>query len=164
MVEIMVGDISRLDLAVDGIVNAANAGLIPGGGVDGAINRAAGPELGKVMAQFGGTPTGTAVLTPGYQLNAKYVIHAVGPRYVDGEHGEEQKLVAAYEAVFALAHQYQLTSLAIPVLSSGIYRYPKKEAARVLLDVATRTENQDITVYIVVYEASWLSIFEELRS
>lgn len=84
MIEVKLGDISRLANRVDAIVNAANTALIPGGGVDGALNQAAGPKLKQAMAKIGGTPTGTAVITPAFDLPAKYVIHAVGPRYIDG--------------------------------------------------------------------------------
>ncbi len=162
MVEVILGDITKLAFHVDVIVNAANAHLVPGGGVDGAINRAAGPELGKAMRQFGGTPTGTAVITPAYNLNADYVIHAVGPRYRDGKHGEEELLYSAYEAVFALAHQHGLQSLATPIISAGVYHYPKAEAARILYEVATREENEDVQVTIVAFNEGWLPIFEEL--
>lgn len=163
MINLILGDITKLDFPVDAIVNAANAQLIPGGGVDGAINRAAGPELGKAMAQIGGTPTGTAVITPAYKLNAEYVIHTVGPVYRDGQQGEEAQLYAAYEAVFALAHKYKLHSLAIPVVSAGVYHYPKEKAARILYEVASRKENADFQIDIVVIRESWLPIFEKLR-
>ena len=105
MIEVKLGDISRLANRVDAIVNAANTALIPGGGVDGALNQAAGPQLKQAMAKIGGTPTGTAVITPAFDLPAKYVIHAVGPRYIDGQHEEETLLYSAYEAVFQLARE-----------------------------------------------------------
>ncbi|MGM0214213.1 macro domain-containing protein [Enterococcus sp. AZ109] len=163
MVEVILGDITKLAFHVDAIVNAANAQLIPGGGVDGAINRAAGPELGKAMAKFGGTPTGTAVITPAYNLNAEYVIHTVGPIYRDGKHGEEALLYSAYESVFALAHQQKIQSLATPIVSAGVYHYPKAEAAKILYEVATREENQAIQVTIVAFNENWLPIFAELE-
>lgn len=163
MINIILGDITKLAFHVDAIVNAANAQLIPGGGVDGAINRAAGPELGKAMAQIGGTPTGTAVITPAYKLNAEYVIHTVGPIYRDGKHGEEAQLYAAYEAVFALAHEKGIHSLATPIISAGVYHYPKEEAARILYEVASRKKNEDLQVNIVVIRESWLPIFEKLK-
>lgn len=163
MIQVILGDITKLDFPVDAIVNAANAQLIPGGGVDGAINRAAGPELGKAMARIGGTPTGTAVITPAYKLNAEYVIHAVGPIYRDGQQGEEAQLYSAYEAVFALAHAHDIQSLAIPIISAGVYHYPKEEAARILYEVASRKENEKLQVTIVVIRESWLPIFETLK-
>ena len=128
MIEVLLGDIAHLAFKVDAIVNAANAALIPGGGVDGALNRAAGPELKKAMAAIGGTPTGTAVITPAFDLSADYVIHAVGPRYRDGKHGEAALLQSAYEAVFQLAKEYGIKTLAIPVLSAGIYGRSKRES------------------------------------
>lgn len=163
MVQVVLGDIAHLAFSVDGIVNAANAALIPGGGVDGALNHSAGPKLKQAMANIGGTPTGTAVITPAFDLAATYVIHAVGPRYVDGSHGEKEQLIAAYEAVFRLAHAYHLSSLAVPILSAGIYQYPMEEAAQVLYDVATRIENQDIATTIVVFESFWLEVFKKIR-
>lgn len=130
MIEVKLGDISRLANRVDAIVNAANTALIPGGGVDGALNQAAGLKLKQAMAKIGGTPTGTAVITPAFDLPAKYVIHAVGPRYIDGQHDEETLLYSAYEAVFQLARENDIQTLAVPVLSAGIYQYPKNGSPR----------------------------------
>ena len=163
MIEVKIGDISRLDVPVDAIVNAANSALIPGGGVDGALNRAAGPKLKQAMASFGGTPTGTAVITPAFELQANYVIHAVGPRYIDGKHDEEALLYSAYEAVYQLVHEYKLHTIAVPVLSAGIYGYPKEDAARILCEVADRRENREITTQVIAFEESWLAIFEKIR-
>lgn len=164
MIEVKRGDISQLDSQVDAIVNAANTALIPGGGVDGALNRAAGPELKQAMAEIGGTPTGTAVITPAFGLLAKYVIHAVGPRYIDGKHDEERLLYSAYEAVFQLARENAIETLAVPVLSAGIYRYPKEAAARVLYNVANRRENQKIVTQVIVFDDTWLSIFANIQT
>lgn len=163
MIEIKLGDIARLDFQVDAIVNAANAALIPGGGVDGALNRAAGPELKQAMEKIGGTAVGSAVITPAFALPANYVIHAVGPRYIDGKHNEAALLSAAYEAVFQFAHEYKLHSLALPVLSSGIYGYPKVDAAKILYEVANRPENQHFAMSVIVFTEEWLSIFEKLK-
>lgn len=163
MIDVQLGDISHLEFQVDAIVNAANSALIPGGGVDGALNRAAGPKLKQAMAAIGGTPTGTAVITPAFDLSATYVIHAVGPRYIDGRHNEETLLHKTYEAVYQLAHEYKIQTLAVPVLSAGIYRYPKEEAARILYEVAAANKNQHITTVIIVFEQSWLSIFEDIQ-
>ncbi|MGP5429811.1 macro domain-containing protein [Enterococcus malodoratus] len=162
MIKVTLGDISRLDFQVDAIVNAANSALIPGGGVDGALNQAAGPKLKQAMAAIGGTPTGTAVITPAFELSATYVIHAVGPRYIDGKHNEEELLYSAYEAVFQLAREYELSTLAIPVLSAGIYGYPKETAAYVLYKVAARAENHAVTTYVIVYEEFWLPLFDKI--
>lgn len=163
MIEVKLGDISQLDVHVDAIVNAANSALIPGGGVDGALNRAAGPKLKQAMAEIGGTPTGTAVITPAFDLPATYVIHAVGPLYIDGRQDEEALLYAAYEDIFRLARENKIHTLAVPVLSAGIYRYPKEAAANVLYEVANRAENQTIHTLIIVFDASWLPIFDKIQ-
>lgn len=163
MIEVKLGDISRLTNRVDAIVNAANTALIPGGGVDGALNQAAGPKLKRAMAKIGGTPTGTAVIIPAFDLPARYVIHAVGPRYIDGKHEEEKLLYSAYEAVFRLARENDIRTLAAPVLSAGIYRYPKEAAARILYEVADRVENQRIATQVIVFDDSWLEIFTKIR-
>lgn len=163
MIEVKLGDISRLANRVDAIVNAANTALIPGGGVDGALNQAAGLKLKQAMAKIGGTPTGTAVITPAFDLPAKYVIHAVGPRYIDGQHDEETLLYSAYEAVFQLARENDIQTLAVPVLSAGIYQYPKEAAARVLYNVANRVENQRIATQVIVFDDVWLEIFKKIK-
>lgn len=163
MIEVKLGDISHLANRVDAIVNAANTALIPGGGVDGALNQAAGLKLKQAMAKIGGTPTGTAVITPAFDLPAKYVIHAVGPRYIDGQHDEETLLYSAYEAVFQLARENDIQTLAVPVLSAGIYQYPKEAAARVLYNVANRVENQRIATQVFVFDEVWLEIFKKIK-
>lgn len=132
MIEVVVGDITTL--AVDAIVNAANSALRGGGGVDGAIHRAAGPELLAFLRRFDGCPVGSAVITPGFKLPARFVIHAVGPVYRGGHAGEPQLLARAYDASFQLARgETSIRSLAFPAISTGVYAYPKKEAARIAL-------------------------------
>lgn len=122
-------DITTLD--VDAIVNAANEGLLPGGGVCGAIHRAAGPELARACARVAPCPTGEARITPGFNLSAKYVIHAVGPVWRGGHAGEAAQLASAYRASIALAQQHGLRSIAFPAISAGIFGYPLQQATDV---------------------------------
>ena len=121
-------------LTVDCIVNAANTGLLQGGGVCGAIFREAGAwKLQRACDEYGFCPTGSAVITPGFKLQAKYVIHAVGPMWQGGTKGEEQQLYDCYQASMKLAQENGCKSIAFPLISSGIYGYPKKEAWEVAL-------------------------------
>ncbi|NNF27372.1 MAG: O-acetyl-ADP-ribose deacetylase [Gemmatimonadetes bacterium] len=128
-IEIVRGDITTFE--VDAIVNAANTSLLGGGGVDGAIHAAAGPRLLERCREIGGCPVGEARITPGYDLPARHVIHAVGPRWNDGMHGEPALLAAAYRACYDLALRHDLESIAFPAISAGIYGYPLLEAARI---------------------------------
>ncbi|ATO47077.1 Appr-1-p processing protein [Companilactobacillus farciminis KCTC 3681 = DSM 20184] len=150
---IIKGDIAYLPFHVDAIVNAANSALVPGGGVDGAINKKAGPELGRAMLKFGGTPTGTAVYTPAFDLNADYVIHAVGPKYQDGEHGEAELLAAAYQSIMKLAQKLEVNSLAIPFLSTGVYGYPLEEAINIAVENVKKFD-LDARIYFVAFDES----------
>lgn len=127
------GDITQLK--VDAIVNAANSSLLGGGGVDGAIHRAAGPELLKACAALGGCPTGDAKATPGFRLPAAWVIHAVGPVWRGGHRGEEEKLAGCYRRSMELAREHSVRRLAFPAISTGIYGFPKERAA----EIAVRT-------------------------
>ena len=118
-------------LSVDAIVNAANSELVPGGGVDGAINRAAGPELAAAMRAIGGCPTGEARITPAFRLAARYVIHAVGPVWQGGARGEPALLAAAYRSALELARTHDCSTVAFPAISTGVYGYPAPDAARI---------------------------------
>lgn len=129
--EILVADITTL--AVDAIVNAANTSLLGGGGVDGAIHRAAGRELLKECETLGGCATGSAKITKGYKLPAGHVIHAVGPVWGGGQRGEEDLLAGCYRTAIELAAQHRLKSLAYPAISTGVYRFPPDLAARIAL-------------------------------
>ncbi len=133
--ELCEGDLTRSD--ADAIVNAANSGLLGGGGVDGAIHRAAGPDLlaacQVIVHERGTLPAGQAVITPGFRLAARFVIHAVGPIWRGGQHGEERLLRSAYSASLRLAHEHGLASIAFPAISCGAYGYPLEQAAPVAL-------------------------------
>ncbi|MFK5921890.1 MAG: O-acetyl-ADP-ribose deacetylase [Verrucomicrobiota bacterium] len=123
------GDITTLNC--DAIVNAANTSLLGGGGVDGAIHRAAGPELVHECRILGGCKPGMAKITKGYQLKARHIIHTVGPVWIDGSHGEKETLVSCYVNSLELCRQYDIQSLAFPCISTGIYAFPKDLAAKI---------------------------------
>lgn len=128
-IQVLKADITTL--AVDAIVNAANTTLLGGGGVDGAIHRAAGPELFDECYRIGGCPTGEARLTKGYRLPAKFVIHTVGPVWTGGERGEPELLASCYRSVFNLARENGIGSLAFPAISCGVYRFPVDRAVKI---------------------------------
>ncbi len=126
-------DITRL--TVDAIVNAANTSLLGGGGVDGAIHGAAGPELKAFTRQLGGCPTGQARVSPGFRLPARWVIHTVGPVWQGGDQGEPDLLESAYRNSFELARLHGVRSIAFPAIGTGVYGYPKEQAAQIALRV-----------------------------
>ncbi|SMG44412.1 O-acetyl-ADP-ribose deacetylase [Paracoccus sp. J56] len=145
------GDITRL--AVDAIVNAANSSLLGGGGVDGAIHRAAGPRLLEECRSLGGCPTGEARITQGYDLPARYVIHTVGPVWQGGGAGEDALLASAYRNSLALAHQHGVVSIAFPAISTGVYGFPAERAARIAVETILEY-GDDLQVTLIGFDAA----------
>jgi O-acetyl-ADP-ribose deacetylase (regulator of RNase III) len=152
-IEIVQADITTFD--VDAIVNAANSGLRGGGGVDGAIHRAAGPELLAACRRIGGCPTGKAVLTPGFRLRARFVIHAVGPVWQGGGHGEAELLRRTYRSAFDVARsEPSVRSIAFPAISTGVYAFPREEAARIALEVMRERSSEVDRILAAVFSAA----------
>ena len=172
-IQLVEGDITHQD--TEAIVNAANSGLLGGGGVDGAIHRAGGPRILEECRRLGGCPTGEARLTTGGRLKARYVIHTVGPIYRDGRSGEPELLASAYRRSLELASTQGIRTLAFPAISAGVYGYPMREAAQIALHT-TLTYLQDhpeieMARFVLfgspayeVYQAVWDDILSKGRA
>lgn len=159
-IEAVHGDITLE--TVDAVVNAANQHLIRGGGVDGAIHRAAGSELQAALNQLGGCATGDAKATPGFKLPARWIIHAVGPRYRDGRHGEPELLASCYRRSLEVADELGAASVAFPAISTGIYGYPAREAAHIAVETLRSTPAKVELVRLVAFDAGTYGLYVEL--
>jgi O-acetyl-ADP-ribose deacetylase (regulator of RNase III) len=164
-IELVQGDITQQ--ATDAIVNAANTTLLGGGGVDGAIHRAGGPEILAACRRLGGCETGEAKLTPGGRLPARFVIHTVGPVYRDGRHGEPELLASAYRRSLEVAVEAKLRSVAFPSISTGAYRFPIEQAAQIALGTVRGFEREhpgalDL-VRFVLFSAPDLAVYHSLE-
>lgn len=160
--ELVQGDITTLK--VDAIANAANSTLLGGGGVDGCIHWAAGPELLAECRTLGGCPTGEAKITGGYHLPSKYVIHTVGPVWHGGSHGEREALVSCYRNSLALAREHGCQTVAFPLISAGVYGYPKEEALEVAITSIRKFAGADMTVYLVAYDAPTFLLAQQVMA
>jgi len=165
-IEVVQGDITKLE--VDAIVNAANTSLLGGGGVDGAIHRAAGPELVQECRLLHGCKTGQAKITKGYRLPARYVIHTVGPVWNGGAYNEDALLASCYRNSLALAEKHGLTSIAFPAISTGIYHFPIERAARIAVEETCSFLSEHTTIEKVTFvcfsqeiRATYLQVLDE---
>jgi O-acetyl-ADP-ribose deacetylase len=158
------GDITKQQ--VDAIVNAANTSLLGGGGVDGAIHRAAGPELLAACRKLHGCSTGEAKATPGFNLPAKWVFHAVGPVWHGGDHNEDILLASCYRRCLELAREHQARSIAFPAISTGVYSFPSDRAARIAVEtIRSHVDPSGVqTVTFVCFNSETLEIYNKLLS
>jgi len=164
-VEVIEGDITKQQ--VEAIVNAANTTLLGGGGVDGAIHRAAGPDLLKECRNLGGCATGQAKITKGYRLGVKWIIHTVGPVWRGGKHGEDELLTSCYRSCFALVEEHGIRSIAFPSISTGAYGFPIERAARIAVKEtkAFLERNPSVQrVLLVCFGASALKVYQDAVS
>jgi len=149
IIEVRKGDITKLE--VDAIVNAANTSLLGGGGVDGAIHRAAGPELLEFNKRLGGCPTGKAKISPGFNLPAKYIIHTVGPVWNGGKNNEDELLANCYRNSLMLAAENNVKSIAFPAISTGVYRFPLERAAQIAVKEVNEFLNQNKSIEKIIF-------------
>ena len=162
-IELVVNDITTLD--VDAIVNAANSALSGGGGVDGAIHRAAGPQLREACRKLGRCPTGNAVLTPGFALKARFVIHAVGPVWSGGNASEAEQLAQTYSSALRIASDSaHISSIAFPSISTGAYKFPKRLAAKIALAALYRHKLNLDRIVVCLFDAADLKIYERVAA
>ena len=158
-IDVVEGDITRLD--VDAIVNAANETLLGGGGVDGAVHHAAGPELLAECRLLNGCDTGDAKITKGYRLTARHVIHTVGPVWRGGTNGEPDLLASCYSRCLTIAQQHRLRSIAFPAISTGVYGYPKQQAAEIAVKVVSSQAWIDEVVFCC-FDAATAELYRSL--
>lgn len=160
MVEIITGDITTLE--VDAIVNAANNSLLGGGGVDGAIHSAAGPLLLQFCRRLDGCRTGEARISPGFELHARHVVHTVGPVWEGGDHYEASLLKACYQNSFKLALENEVRTIAFPAISTGVYGFPKREAAEIAISVMREYDNRFDLIIACCFSEADAGVYREV--